>query len=466
MSKLWGGRFSQDTHKDVELFTSSLDIDQRLWQVDIQASIAHAEMLGRQKILMTDEAQKIVHGLSEIANEMESGKLSIDPSSEDIHSDIEKKLTLKIGSLAGKLHTARSRNDQVATDIRLYLRFELKKISLLINELQNHLIQTAELHLNTILPGMTHTQHAQPVSLAHHLLAYFWMFERDKERFTDSIKRINQMPLGAAAIAGTGFPTDRTQTAQSLGFDSICENSMDAVSDRDFIVEFLSSASISMMHLSKISEELILWSTPEFGFVELGDDVTTGSSIMPQKKNPDVAELIRGRVGLVYGDLMGALTMLKALPLSYNRDLQEDKTFLFRSVDTLKSCLHLTHLMLTKATFKTKKMKDALDGDLSNATDLADYLVVKGIAFRQAHEVVGKIVQFCLETGKKLEDLLITDLKKFSDIFESDVIKALPHQAVMESRTSRGGTSAKAVAFQIQQAKEKMKLTVCELYSE
>ncbi len=452
MSKLWGGRFSQDTHQDVESFTSSLEIDQRLWKVDIQASIAHAQMLGRQTIISKADSEQIVQGLKDIAGDLESGRSKIDPQSEDIHSDIEKKLNQKIGALSGKLHTARSRNDQVATDIRLYLRSEVESIFEILGNLQGHLVTEASNHTETILPGMTHTQHAQPVSLAHHLLAYFWMFQRDKERFLDSQKRINQMPLGSAALAGTGFPTDRVQMAADLGFDGLCENSMDAVSDRDFIVEFLSSASIAMMHLSKLSEELVLWSSPAFGFVELGDDVTTGSSIMPQKKNPDVAELIRGRVGLVYGDLMGALTMLKALPMAYNRDLQEDKTFLFRSVDTLKSCLQLTHLMLTKAHWKTKKMESSLSGDFSNATDLADYLVTKGLSFRQAHEVVGKIVQYCLESSKKMESLTVPELKTFSDIFDQSVLAILPHKAVMNSRNSRGGTSPAAVRYQIELA--------------
>lgn len=453
MSKLWGGRFSQDTHHDVEAFTSSLEIDQRLWQVDIQGSVAHAQMLGRQGILLQSEAEQIVKALLEISEELASGKASIDSTSEDIHSDIEKKLTYKIGAVAGKLHTARSRNDQVATDLRLYLRGEVGEILKVMNGLQKHLVETATLHTKTVLPGMTHTQHAQPVSLAHHLLAYFWMFQRDAQRLSESLKRINQMPLGSAALAGTGFPTDRISLSNALGFESICENSLDAVGDRDFVVEFLSNASLSMMHLSKLSEELILWSTPEFGFVELGDDVTTGSSIMPQKKNPDVAELIRGRVGLVYGDLMGALTMLKALPLSYNRDLQEDKTLLFRSVDVLKSCLKLMHLMLTKANWKSDKMKKALAGDFSNATDLADFLVTKGLSFRQSHEVVGKIVQFCIEKSIKMENLSLSELKTFSPLFDEQMLKLLPHESVMNARTSHGGTSPASVLKQIEHAK-------------
>jgi argininosuccinate lyase len=457
MSKLWGGRFSQETHQEVEAFTSSLAVDQRLWQVDIQGSVAHAQMLGRQGILLQTEADQIVAGLSQISEELASGKVLIDPASEDIHSDIEKKLFDKIGALAGKLHTGRSRNDQVATDLRLYLRTEVNHILKIVNGLQAFLVETASLHTKTVLPGLTHTQHAQPVSLAHHLLAYFWMLQRDAERFSDSLKRINQMPLGSAALAGTGFPTDRVSLSQALGFESLCENSLDAVGDRDFVVEFLSNASLSMMHLSKLSEELILWSTLEFGFVELGDDVTTGSSIMPQKKNPDVAELIRGRVGLVYGDLMGALTMLKALPLSYNRDLQEDKTLLFRSVDVLKSCLKLMHLMLTKANWKTEKMKQALAGDFSNATDLADFLVTKGLSFRQSHEVVGKIVQFCMEKSLKMESLSLPDLKLFSPLFDESMLNLLPHEAVMSARTSAGGSAPSAVLKQIERARTLLK---------
>ncbi|MBL7543874.1 MAG: argininosuccinate lyase [Bdellovibrionaceae bacterium] len=457
MSKLWGGRFSQDTHHDVEAFTSSLEIDQRLWKVDIQASIAHARMLGRQGIILQTEADQIVKALLQIDDEISSGKIAIDPTSEDIHSDIEKKLRAKIGDIAGKLHTARSRNDQVATDIRLFLRNEVQEIFEALHGLQTYLVSSAQSHTHTILPGMTHTQHAQPVSLAHHLLAYFWMFQRDRQRLADSMKRINQMPLGSAALAGTGFPTEREQLAKDLGFEFLCENSLDAVGDRDFVVEFLSSAAMTMMHLSKLSEELILWSTPEFGFVELGDDVTTGSSIMPQKKNPDVAELIRGRVGLVYGDLMGALTMLKALPLSYNRDLQEDKTFLFRGIDTVKSSLRLMHLMLTKAQWKTQKMQNSLSGDFSNATDLADFLVTKGVSFRQSHEVVGKIVQYCIEKTIKMESISLAELKTFSPVFDESVLSLLPHQAVMNARTSRGGTAPSAVAQQIEIALEFLK---------
>jgi argininosuccinate lyase len=457
MSKLWGGRFSKETLKEVEAFTSSLNIDQRLWSVDITASVAHANMLGEQNIISAVEAKQITRALLEIHEELLLGKAIIDNTSEDIHSDIEKKLYEKVGPIAGKLHTARSRNDQVATDLRLYLRTEVNHIVTAILDLQNYLISEAEVNTLTLMPGMTHMQPAQPVSLAHHLLAYFWMLQRDKEKFQDSLKRINKMPLGSAALAGTGFPIDRMMTAKELGFlGGPCENSLDAVSDRDFVIEFISVAATVMMHLSRLSEELVLWSTPQFGFVELGDDVTTGSSIMPQKKNPDVAELIRGRVGLVYGDLTGALTMLKGLPLSYNRDLQEDKTFLFRSVDTVKSCLHLMKLMLDTAQWKTENMQNSLAGDFSNATDLADDLVLNGMSFRQAHEVVGQVVQYCLKNKIKLEDLSYTELNKLNPLFDEAIVGKIKHMQVMQARNSFGGTSSQAVAEQLKLAKEKL----------
>ncbi len=453
MSKLWGGRFERETDRAVEAFTTSIGVDARLWEVDIRASIAHARMLGRVGVLTPEEAQSIIAGLQAIAQDIAEGRVTFNPNAEDIHSEIERLLTERIGAVAGKLHTARSRNDQVATDTRLYLREGIDALSEGILRLQEWLVNTAEQHLHTILPGFTHLQHAQPVSLAHHLMAYFWMLQRDRERLMDCRKRVNHLPLGSAALAGTSFPLDREMVAQELGFEGICENSLDAVSDRDFVVEFLACAALVMTHLSRLAEELILWSTPEFGFVELDDSVTTGSSIMPQKKNPDVAELIRGRVGRVVGDLTGALVMLKALPLSYNRDLQEDKGFLFDALDTVRDSVALMHLMLSRAQWRTERMKQAVSGDFSNATDLADYLVRKGVPFRQAHEVVGRVVQYCLKQGRTLESLQVDELRQFSDLFDADAVQAIQPETVLQVRRTRGGTSPDAVQEQIAHAR-------------
>ena len=450
--KLWGGRFEKETAKEVEDFSSSITTDAKMWASDIKASVAHANMLGQQNIIPKVDADKIVKGLLEIAEEIKSGTYQFNPEAEDLHSEIENRLSLKVGDAAKRLHTGRSRNDQVATDTRLHLIEEVKELSEDIQKLKKELLGQAEKHLDTILPGMTHLQHAQPVSLAHHLLAYFWMLNRDHQRLEDSMKRISSMPLGSAALAGTGFPIDRKLTQKELGFMQMTENSLDAVSDRDFVIEFLSNASMIMMHLSRLSEELIIWSTPEFGFVELGDEVTTGSSIMPQKKNPDVAELIRGRVGRVYGALIGSLTMMKALPLAYNRDMQEDKIHLFEGLETVKSCVRLMDLMLKKASWKTEKMNLALRKDFSNATDLADDLVEKGLSFREAHEVIGQLVQSCIKQGIGLEDLSVDQLKKSHTLFdEKSKAKAL-HKAVMMARTSEGGTSPASVKEQIKKA--------------
>ena len=452
--KLWGGRFEKDTAKEVEDFSRSIETDAKMWASDIKASIAHARMLGRQGIIPQVDSEKIIAGLLEIAEEIKTGIHQFNPLSEDLHSEIENYLGQKVGDAAKKLHTARSRNDQVATDTRLHLLEEVKELSQDIWNLKEELLKQAEQHTKTILPGMTHLQHAQPVSLAHHLMAYFWMLNRDQERLADSVKRISSMPLGSAALAGTGFPLDRTQTQKELGFQKISENSLDAVSDRDFVIEFLSNASMIMMHLSRISEELIIWSTPEFGFVELGDEVTTGSSIMPQKKNPDVAELIRGRVGRVYGALMGSLTMMKALPLAYNRDQQEDKIHLFEGLETVKSCVKLMSLMLQKANWKTERMRSALKKDFSNATDLADDLVEKGLSFREAHEVIGALVQTCLKQGIGLEDLSLDQLQKTHKLFDKASLAKVSHTAVMEARISAGGTSPYSVKIQLEQAKQ------------
>jgi argininosuccinate lyase len=452
MSKLWGGRFEKQTDEAVEAFTASIGVDARLWEVDIRGSIAHARMLGKIGVLTPEEADAIIAGLYALGEDIAAGRIAFDPKAEDIHSEVERLLTERIGAVAGKLHTGRSRNDQVATDTRLYLREGIDTLGQQIRHLQEWLLQTARNHLHTMLPGVTHLQHAQPVSLAHYLMAYFWMFQRDRERLSDCRKRVNLLPLGSAALAGTSFPLDREMVAQELGFDGLCENSLDAVSDRDFVVEFLSCAALVMTHLSRLAEELILWSTPEFGFVELDDSVTTGSSIMPQKKNPDVAELIRGRTARAVADLTGALVMLKALPLSYNRDLQEDKGFLFDALDTVLSSVPLMQLMLSRAQFRTERMRQAVRGDFSNATDLADYLVRKGMPFRQAHEVVGRVVQYCLKQGVALEDLDVAQLRTFSDLFDEEAVQLLQPEAVMQARQSRGGTAPGAVQQQIQLA--------------
>jgi argininosuccinate lyase len=452
MAKLWGGRFEGGTHADVEEFTSSLALDSRLAQADLRGCLAHARMLGRQGILTQSECTEICLGLEAIASGLKSGSLAIPQDAEDIHTAIEMLLSARIGAVAGKLHTARSRNDQVATACRLYLRDQIDQLQSELRALQSRFVNLSQGNIETVLPGMTHLQHAQPVSLAHHLMAYFWMLERDHERLADLRGRVNQMPLGSGALAGTTLPIEREGVAAELGFEGLCENSLDAVSDRDFVVEFLAAAALIGTHLSRFSEELILWSMPEFGFIELADDVTTGSSLMPQKKNPDVAELIRGRTGRLTGALMGALTLLKALPLSYNRDLQEDKQHLFEGLDTVRAAVRLTSLMLEKARFRTDRMERACYADYSNTTDLADYLVRKGIPFRQTHEIAGRAVRLAIEKKVALEELTLSELKSLHPDFEEDVFASIQTRAVMQARNSRGGTGTRAVAEQIQRA--------------
>lgn len=451
--KLWGGRFEKETDKSVDAFSTSIHQDHAMWEADIIASIAHVQMLADQKILSNADGSLIVEGLQSLGEDLRSGKLQIDFACEDIHSFIEIELGKRVGDVSKKMHAARSRNDQVATDTRLFLAGEIKKIMELIRGVQKELLAHAEKEINTVLPGSTHMQHAQPVSLAHHVLAYFWMLSRDRERLQDSLKRVLSLPLGSAALAGTGFNIDRENVREKLKFEKISENSLDSVSDRDFVIEFLSDVSLVMMHLSRFSEELILWSTPEYSYVELGDEVTTGSSIMPQKKNPDVAELIRGKVGRVYGSLMGALTMMKGLPMSYNRDMQEDKFHLLEGIQTTSECLQMTALMLQKIEWKRENMAFALAGDFSNATDLADDLVLKGLSFREAHEIVGNMVRACIQQQKGLENLTLDELKKFHPLFDEVTFKKIPHTAVLNARTSAGGTSPAAVLEQIKKAK-------------
>ena len=459
MQKLWGGRFEGKTNELIERLNNSLAFDARLWHQDIRGSIAHVAMLGTTGIIAPDEAAEIGAGLKALYKDLDSGAVELPGDAEDVHSAVEGLLRERIGHVAGKLHTARSRNDQIATDIRLYLRDECAAIDAEVARLQQTLLDQAENHFDTVLPGYTHLQHAQPIVLAHHLLAYFWMLDRDRERFADAERRINRLPLGAGAMAGTGFPIDREQVRASLGFDCLLENSLDAVSDRDFAIEFLADASILMMHLSRLAEEIILWNSPEFGFVTLDDSVTTGSSIMPQKKNPDVAELARGKTGRVYGDLITLLTLMKGLPLAYNKDMQEDKEPLFDSVDTLHLVVPAMEMTLASAQFRPARMKDATRGDFSTATDLADYLARAGMPFREAHEVVGRIVRHCIETGATLEGLSAAELSAFSPLLAADpraALSALTVEASVSARRSRGGAAPEAVRQQWNLASQRL----------
>ena len=457
MKKPWSGRFKEKTADIVEQYTESISFDKRLWRYDIEGSIAHAKMLAKQGIIPKKDADKIVKGLKEIYKEIESGRFKFREELEDIHMNIESALIKKIGEIGGRLHTARSRNDQVALDIRLYLRAEAREMISLLKGLETVLADMAEKHLGIIMPGYTHLQRAQPVLLSHHLMAYAHMFGRDRMRFGDALKRINVLPLGSCALAGTTLPTDRHYVAELLGFDSVSENSMDSVSDRDFSLEFLSCSSILMMHTSRMAEELILWSSEEFSFIELPDAFTTGSSIMPQKKNPDVAELMRGKTGSVYGNLMSLLTTMKGLPLTYNRDMQEDKEPVFDTVDTVKLTLHALIQMLPKIKFNEKRLKDTADAAYSTATDIAEYLVRKGIPFRTAHEITGKIVRYCIDKNKRLSDLSITEYKSFSDVIGNDIYKFIGILESVNAKKSYGGTSPEMVKEQIKKFRKRLK---------
>lgn len=456
MSKLWGGRFTKETNKLVEEYTASILFDQNLAKEDIQGSLAHAQMLGECGIIPQEDAQKIKKGLLKIQEKIEKGEVEFLVEHEDIHMNIEKLLIDEIGSVGGKLHTGRSRNDQVATDMHLYLGNKTEELIELVEDVQKALLQQAKENVETILPGYTHLQRAQPVSLAHHVLAYFWMFERDKERLQDSLKRVNMLPLGAGALAGTTFSINRERVAELLHIPQVYPNSMDAVSDRDFILEFLSIASIMMMHMSRISEELVIWSSQEFQFVELDDSFCTGSSIMPQKKNPDVPELLRAKTGRVYGNLMGLLTVLKGLPLAYNKDLQEDKEGMFDTVATIDGALRLLAPMIETMQVNKDKMRKAVKEDYSNATDIADYLVTKGLPFREAHEVIGKIVLYSIQDKKYLLDLSLEEYKQFSDLFEEDIYPILEPEHVVGARKSVGGTAPSQILEQIKLADIKL----------
>ncbi|WP_066251549.1 argininosuccinate lyase [Neobacillus drentensis] len=456
MSKLWGGRFTKETNKLVEKFTASISFDQKLAKEDIAGSLAHVQMLGECGIIPMEDANKIKDGLLSIKKMVDDHTVEFKVEDEDIHMNIEKLLIEKIGPVGGKLHTGRSRNDQVATDMHLYLRTKTTELIKLVEDVQQALIEQAKENIQTLIPGYTHLQRAQPVSFAHHLMAYFWMFERDKERLIDSLKRINWLPLGSGALAGTTFPINRERVAELLGFETVYPNSMDAVSDRDFILEFLSIGSIIMTHISRLSEELVIWSSQEFQFVELDDSFCTGSSIMPQKKNPDVPELLRGKTGRTYGNLIGLLTVMKGLPLAYNKDLQEDKEGMFDTVETLEGSLMLLAPMIETMTINKDVMRKAINNDFSNATDIADYLVRKGLPFRDAHEVIGKIVLYAIQSNKFLLDLSFEEYQGFSPLFEEDIYVVLAPEHVVGVRNSFGGTAPEQVEKQIQLAEGKL----------
>jgi len=455
--KAWGGRFKKSISKIAEEFSESVSFDKRLYDEDIRGSIAHVKMLSKQKIIPSEDAEKIIAGLGSIRKEIESGKFPFRQELEDIHLNIERRLIEKIGKVGGKIHTARSRNDQVLVDIRLYLKTETGEILKLIKKLSSQFVKLAEKNIEVRLPLYTHMQRGQPVLLAHHMLAYFEMFERDSERFNDCLGRINVNPLGCGAGAGTSFPIDRDHTANALGFAGVSRNSIDTVSDRDFIAEFIFCCSTLMMHFSRLSEELILWSSKEFDFADLGDEFTTGSSIMPQKRNPDMAELTRGKVARVYGSLNSIMTLLKGLPLSYNRDLQEDKEPLFDAIDTVKSCLELNTEMLKKIRFNKSAMEKALHGGFITATDIADYLARKGMPFRDAHEISGGIVSYAEDKGTEIEELGFKEIKKFSKLIEVDIFEYISVQGSIESRNSYGGTATDNVRKMITQAKRRLK---------
>ncbi len=446
---MWAGRTAGATDKLADDFNSSISFDSRMYREDIMGSMAHAAMLGKQNVISDSEADRLIEGLSDILADIDSGALEINMECEDIHMFVEQILTERLGDLGKKLHTARSRNDQVALDLRMNLRKETDEIVELLKSLISALLVQAKANTDTIMPGYTHLQRAQPITFGHHLLAYCMMLLRDIDRFKDMRKRINVSPIGSCALAGTTYETDRFFEAEKLGFDGVCRNSIDGVSDRDFCLEFMSCCAVMMMHLSRLSEEIILWSSWEFKFVELSDSYTTGSSIMPQKKNPDMAELIRGKTGRVYGDLMGLLTTLKGLPLAYNKDMQEDKEGVFDAVDTVKMCLSIASPMIETMRVIPENMKRAAQEGFINATDLADYLVKKGLPFRSAYKISGSIVADCIKNGKVLETVALDEYKSYSDLFESDVYEEISLETCVSKRISFGGTSVESVKNQI-----------------
>jgi len=454
--KPWGGRFPHEIDNLTEEFTASISFDKRLFRCDIKGSMAYGEALAKAGVISQDEKMQILQGLKEIEGEIEEGTLPFSASTEDIHMHIEQRLIEKIGDVGGKLHTGRSRNDQIALDLRLFVKEEAAAIIALLQGLQTSLVGWADKHLDAIMPGYTHLRKAQPILLSHHVMAYYEMFKRDRERLTDALKRMDCLPLGSGALAGTPYPVDRTYLAELLGFAAISQNSIDAVSERDFVAEFLFCCSLLMMHLSRLCEELILWSASEFGFLLLPQAFCTGSSIMPQKANPDVLELIRAKTGRVYGALITMLTVLKALPLAYNRDLQEDKEPLFDACDTVKGSLQIMAALFPKIEIKAERMREAASEDYTNATDLADYLTFKGIPFREAHQITGKAVQYAEEKGKKLDDLSLEELRSFSPLIGKDVFDYIRMENAVNRRNSIGGTARQRVVEQIKKAKKEL----------
>lgn len=456
--KPWSGRFSKPTDKLIEVFTESISFDSRLIEHDIRGSIAHARMLGKCGIISEADAEKIVQGLQEILDDTLAGRVKFDPSAEDVHMNVEKLLFEKIGEPAGKLHTARSRNDQVCLDIRLFLKQATSETIGLMVKLQSVILDKAERYVEAIMPGFTHLQHAQPVTLGHHLMAWFQMLERDKGRMLDCLKRIDVSPLGSGALAGTTLPIDREFTAYELGLAEVSQNSMDSVADRDFISEFLAAAAILMVHLSRFAEEIVIWNTSEFGFIELDDSVTTGSSIMPQKKNPDVAELVRGKSARVIGSLVSLLTLQKGLPLAYNRDLQEDKEPLFDAVDTIQESLQAFALMLETAQFNKERMYSAAKEGFSTATDLAEHLVRRGVPFRTAHEQTGALVAWCIENNKELTDLTIDEIRRFAPEAGDEVLSLLTVESSVKARSVKGGPAPLEVKRQIEDGRRRLSI--------
>jgi argininosuccinate lyase len=454
MKKLWGGRFEGGTHAGVEAFTESVSYDQRLAPWDIRGSVAHARMLGEQGVIPKQDAAKIIQGLEGIAADIREGRFTFDPALEDVHMNIEAALTERIGEAGKKLHTARSRNDQIALDVRMWMRDQIDAIVALLKDYQLALIELAERNVDVILPGCTHLQHAQPVLLAHHLLAYVEMHRRDVERYAQLRGRANVLPLGSAALAGTPYPIDRDQVARELGFDAVSANSMDAVADRDHVIEFCAAGALAMTHLSRFCEELILWMTPEFGFIAIGDDYATGSSIMPQKKNPDVAELIRGKTARVHGNLTALLTLMKALPLAYNRDLQEDKEPLFDTSDTVQQCLRVAAGMAPSIQAQGERMAEAAREGFLEATDVADYLAGKGMPFRQAHEVAGKLVLACAKRGVRLPELTPGEYREANPLFGDDIVEYLTLERVVARRDNEGGTAPRRVKAALRRARQ------------
>ena len=453
---MWAGRTAGKVDNLADSFNSSISFDKKLYKQDIQGSMAHAAMLSKQGIIAFEEADSIISALTQILSDIESGNLKIDPKAEDIHMFVEQVLTERIGVTGKKLHTARSRNDQVALDMRLYLRDFSDKVAASLKALISQLKDKAKENIDVLMPGYTHLQHAQPVLFSHHMMAYAMMLLRDTQRISDCRKRINVSPIGCCALAGTTYDTDRAFEAEQLGFDSVCLNSLDGVSDRDFCVEMLSCLSIIMMHISRLSEELVLWSSQEFGFVEMSDDFSTGSSIMPQKKNPDMAELCRGKTGRVYGDLIGLLTTLKGLPLAYNKDMQEDKEGVFDACETVSMCLSVMTPMIRTMKVNVDAMAKAASKGFMNATDLADYLVVKGLAFRDAYKISGSVVAYCIQNGLILETLPLESYKSFCQVIDKDVYEAIDLKNCVARRSSEGGTSVESVKKQIKFIEESL----------